>query len=261
MPEVDAEQRHGRPARELGRAQDRPVAAEHDRELERRQVGGVGVLGGQHRLDARALELAHHLAGGRPRPPRGRRGSRPGRAGSPGPLRASASTAARDPVDAGPRRRASPLAAVGATRRTRRCRSGPAAGCARRRAPPARARRRRARHRATASTHSAGQRTTPPEPSRSRPTSNCGFTISSRSASGRGDVGERRQDEGERDEREVGDDERRARGSTSAARQGADVDALADVHPRVRAQLVDHLVVTDVDRDDVRGARGAAARR
>ena len=61
--------------------------------------------------------------------------------------------------------------------------------------------------RATAWTRCSGSRTTPPAPSRSRPTSNCGFTIGSRSASRSGAGGQRGQDQPQRDERQVGDDQ------------------------------------------------------
>ncbi len=67
---------------------------------------------------------------------------------------------------------------------TPRCRSDRAAGWRRRPPPRARARRRRRRPARTASARRAGSRTTPPLGSRSRPTSNCGFTIGSRSAPG-----------------------------------------------------------------------------
>ena len=66
VPEVDPEQRHGGPPRELGRPQDRPVTAEHDGQLERRQVRR------RRRprppataLDAGPLQLADGVAGGR----------------------------------------------------------------------------------------------------------------------------------------------------------------------------------------------------
>ena len=57
----------------------------------------------------------------------------------------------------------------------------------------------------TASARSAGSRTTPPAPTRSLPTSNCGFTIGARSPSGAGAGGQRGQHQPQRDERQVGD--------------------------------------------------------
>ena len=87
-----------------------------------------------------------------------------------------------------------PAARRGAARgRTRRCPPGPAAGCAITPAQPQPELVRRGRDTSrTASARSAGSRTTPPAPTRSRPTSNCGLTIGSRSPSGRAG-GQRRQ--------------------------------------------------------------------
>ena len=65
VPEVHAQQRHGGPARQLRRPQDRPVATEHDGELERRQVRRDGVLRSQDGLDAGSFQLADGVVGGR----------------------------------------------------------------------------------------------------------------------------------------------------------------------------------------------------
>ena len=70
----------------------------------------------------------------------------------------------------------------GARERIPRCRSGRAAGCARRRRCPSPAGGPPAATACTASARWSGSRTTPPLPSRSRPTSNCGLTIGSRSS-------------------------------------------------------------------------------
>ena len=78
---------------------------------------------------------------------------------------------------------------------------------ARRRRPASRARRPRRRRATTASARSAGSRTTPPAPSRSRPTSNCGLTIGSRSPSGAVQAASAGSTSRQRDERQVGDGE------------------------------------------------------
>ena len=76
-----------------------------------------------------------------------------------------------------------------------------------------------ARPRASTARCTSGSRTMPPLPTRARPASNCGFTSSTRSASGAVQRDERGRDRAQRDEREVGDHEvdraaerRRARG-------------------------------------------------
>ena len=60
---------------------------------------------------------------------------------------------------------------------------------------------------ATASARSAGSRTTPPLPTRCLPTSNCGFTIGTRSPSSAGHADQRVEHQRERDEGEVADDQ------------------------------------------------------
>ena len=108
--------------------------------------------------------------------------------------------------------------------RTRRCPPAPAAGwSADRRAP-------QPRRSAAAATvvhglgPQAGSRTTPPLPSRSLPTSNCGLTISTRSPSGRGHAEQGVEHQPQGDEGQVADDQvdrpadqlrRRARGRWS----------------------------------------------
>ena len=105
----------------------------------------------------------------------------------------------------------------------------------------------------TASRRSAGSRTTPPLPIRSRPTSNCGLTIARQSNVGGGAREHGRQDLAQRDERDVDDDQvRRVR--ELLGRERAGVDALDHGHARVLAQAPVELAVGDVERDHVRRA-------
>ena len=123
-------------------------------------------------------------------------------------------------------------------------------------APPLRTQARRSgpprRHRRTASARNAGSRTTPPAPTRSRPTSNCGFTISTRSPSGARAADQRRQHQPERDERQVGDDE--ATGPPMASGVSSRTLVRSHAYPRVGTQRPGQLPVADVDRDDLGGA-------
>src|SRR3954469_13703229 len=132
----------------------------------------------------------------------------------------------------------------GASRRSQRKNStlpaGPGNGLA---TTPAVPQPRSAAARATVATASARwvrSRTTPPAPSRSRPTSNCGLTIGSRSAAGSapavrtgglGGGGERGGDQAQGDERQSGDPQ----GDRPADRLGRQ---LADVGPLVHEDPV-----------------------
>ena len=105
------------------------------------------------------------------------------------------------------------------------------------------------RRRATAAACSSGSRTTPPAPTFSRPTSNCGFTITTRSASGAATRIRAGQHKPERDERQVGDDQLdrltdRARGEV------AHVGAVDDYDAFVGLQRPRELPVADVDGHD-----------
>ena len=106
---------------------------------------------------------------------------------------------------------------------------------------------------ATASRRSAGSRTTPPLPTRSRPTSNCGLTIARqsnsrrrRSASTAGSTFVSEMNETSITIREGG--------TGAAASHGPRVDALDHRDPRIVAQPVVELAVGDVERDHARCA-------
>ena len=123
----------------------------------------------------------------------------------------------------------------------------------------------RPRRARTASARSAGSRTTPPLGRRSLPTSNCGFTIGSRSASGRA----QRTSAGST--RPSGMKHRsattRSTGVADLLRlERAHVRAVDDGHPLVGLQRPGQLPVADVDRHHVRRTAlqqhvGEAARR
>ena len=112
--------------------------------------------------------------------------------------------------------------------------------------PPAR----RRRH-ATASRRSAGSRTTPPLPTRSRPTSNCGLTIarqSKRSAAQASTAGRTLRSEMNETSTTI-----RSGAYGSAERlERPRVDPLEHGHARVLAQPPVELAVGDVDGHDVR---------
>ncbi len=112
----------------------------------------------------------------------------------------------------------------------------------------------------TASTRNAGSDTTPPAPTRSLPTSNCGFTMGTISAPADAQDGQCGQHRRQRDERQVGDDEI-DRAADGLGGEFADVGAFHDRHPRVGAQRPGQLAVADVDGDHLAGvARPAAPR-
>ena len=206
MAEVDAEQWRAALARQLGRPQDRAVTADDDDDLAVRggvgvgrdhldlgsaSASSVGLLGQQPRgqpvLGEAPAELTRHLAcvgapdvgdhqdaalvGG------GAAGHGPSlSSGAPRIRRTTYLVERSRPPPPPPGRGA-------ATRSTPRCRPGRAAGWW---SPPRAPQPRSAASRATsetASARSSGSRTTPPRPTRPLPTSNCGFTISTRSPS------------------------------------------------------------------------------
>ena len=112
---------------------------------------------------------------------------------------------------------------------------------------------RRRRRPRDASRRSAGSRTTPPLPIRSRPTSNCGLTIARQSNRPAAHAEHRGQHLGQRDERHVDDDQVRRVGQR-VGRQRAGVDALDHRHALVARAATVQLAVGDVERDDVRRA-------
>ena len=208
-------------AGELGGAQDRAVAAEDQASSQPR--AGVGVGGRRPRSRRRSRrgrvpssaasaaeqpdqQPVRRSATGRTRGPR--RGRPRGRCARPagraarrrrlrhsrvhlltrrprsGAVRAtSARTSSASIVGRAP---AQPQEELDVARRARQRAGGD------RRGPPAAPRRPRRRPRATASARSSGSRTTPPLPTRSWPTSNCGLTISTRSPSARVTADQRR---------------------------------------------------------------------
>ena len=147
-----------------------------------------------------------------------------------------------------------------ARRTSRGCRPARAARTTRSRARTRRGARAAAATPSSASRRSAGSRTTPPLPTRSRPTSNCGLTITSASNRVRRARQHRRQHLRQRDERDVGDDQVRPV-RQRAALERARVDPLEHRDARIVAQRQRQLPVGDVERDHVRGARAAAGSR
>ncbi len=235
MAEVDPEQRHAAGPGPLGRPQHRSVAAQHHDDV--RAVGRVLVGRDRHDPGIEAgvavgrQVIAVLRPRGRPRrqplpacAPRWRERSAPRRfGGSPRAGRvASLPQRSLRSLRHGPGDRplqrladerrgvlphpaactAQPEEVLDVTARTGQRARGDAE---RRRRPSAMA---ASATPCTADRRSAGSRTTP-SPTAARPTSNCGFTISTRSASSVDDGHEGRQDELERDEREVGHDQRR----------------------------------------------------
>ena len=225
-PRFTPEQRRTAVVGELRGAQDRAVAADHDHQLAVRarvvavrelpepgivvEPEGGGLVGQQPDLDVVPGQRVHQLAAPR-RGPRARPGcaSRSTRrwsvtvftfsSGAPG------GTGRHHSLDLGRPDRCSDRGA--ATGRTRRCPTVPGSGLTvTARAPQPRAAAASATI-ATASARSAGSRTTPPLPTRLRPTSNCGFTISTRSPSVGRDADQRVEHQRERDEGEVADDQ------------------------------------------------------
>ena len=106
----------------------------------------------------------------------------------------------------------------------------------------------------TASARSARSRTTPPLPTRSLPTSNCGFTISASSPSSRVTDSSGVEHQRERDEGQVADHEV-DRLADDVERQLADVGAVVHLDPVVALQRPGELAVADVDRDDLARTR------
>ena len=266
--EVDAHERGVGVAGQLGGAQERAVTAEDHHDL--------GVAGGLRRRRARPRR--RRSRGPAPRRRAAGRRCRRRSAGRPsvrasstmsrrpvctasrtrrGCLRAPALvpsvTAAPPPLLDGPGPPAAARRRGAATGRTPRCQPGRAADWPPPRRSPSRGTPRPAPTSRTAWTRCSGSRTTPPAPSRSRPTSNCGLTIGSRSASAPRAGGERGQHQPQRDEGQVGDDEV-DRAVDRLGRQRADVGALVDPDAVVGAQAPGELAVADVDGDDLGGA-------
>ena len=147
-----------------------------------------------------------------------------------------------------------------ATGRTPRCQPGRAAGSPPPRRSPSRATRRHVATSSTASARCPRSRTTPPAPSRSRPTSNCGLTIGSRSASSPRAAGEGGQHEAQRDEGQVGDDQV-DRAADRLRRQRAHVGALVHAGPARRCAGTRRTRRTRRRRRRPRRRRGSAAPR
>ena len=268
VAEVDPEQR--RPARsgELGGSQQGAVTAEHDDQLaplgsrglggDRRRPGQrqlVGLVGQHEHRDPGVARTAGRRRAPRAAPPAGRCGRRT--------ARGVASVVTMVP----PRQRVVPLPGrrvarrAGATGSTRRCPSDPATGWP---SPPTTPKPWSAYAASatspTAAARRSGSRTTPPAPSRSRPTSNCGLTISTRSASG---VDER-SSAGSTMRSEMKDRSATtssAGGSSGCVLEVADVGAVPHLDPVVGLQRPGELAVADVDADDLPRRRGAAVRR
>ena len=114
-------------------------------------------------------------------------------------------------------RSASRLPAPRTRRRSRGCPSGPAGPRRPGRATGGRARRRTRRRRGSPRGGRPALRTTPPLPTRPRPSSNCGLTIARISPPGARQRGDRGQDLGQRDE---GDVDRRQARARRAGRRG-----------------------------------------
>ena len=190
---------------------------------------------------------------GPPRPPRRAssttRASAPrvscrARVGEDGDRAAAALTAPPfSPPPRGPRPRPAGPASASQTKLSRLPGRPRQARGARSRAPPRRARRARRSPTSTrAARRSSAERTTPPFPTRSRPTSNCGLTSARQSKRGAAAGEHGRQHLGERDERHVGHDQvgrvgqlvaRRASGRCGArARSRAGRCAAASAAPR-----------------------------
>ena len=128
-----------------------------------------------------------------------------------------------------------------------------------RRAPQPERRGRRRRPRRTASARSAGSRTTPPAPTRSLPTSNCGLTISTRSPSG---VGARRPARAAPARSEMKDRSPTTRSTGPPIGSGvelADVGAVEHGDPLVAAQRPGQLAVADVDGDHLARRRARSS--
>ena len=113
----------------------------------------------------------------------------------------------------------------------------------------------------TACTRCSGSRTTPPAPSRSRPTSNCGLTIGSRSASS---GAAQAVSAGSTRRSEMNDRSATTRSTGPSIASGVSVRTLVRSWTRTRSsvrRLPGQLAVADVDGDDLGGAAAAAAPR
>ena len=250
-------------AGQLGRAQDRAVTAQHEHDLGAGGRGGVE-RGTPARRSARCPRPRRR--GPAPRRPRPAAGARPA-----GPRatwrrvrcgrRAAPSGSPAHPLTAVPRRTAPQEVRLVQRRRPGAqpqevlhvaARPGQRAGHHAAHAQPERRRPAR-RRRAPPSARSAGSRTTPPDGSRSRPTSNCGLTIGSRSASGRA----QRTSAGSTRPSGMNDRSATTRSTGSPTCAGSSARTLVrSTHgdPRVALQRPGQLPVPDVDRDDVRRA-------
>ena len=258
------------PPGQLGPPQDRAVPAEHHHQL---AAGGRGrprrpdprlrVDDAEHRLvlagsrDARSrTPTARRPRRGRAPEPRGGRvrheQHRPGahRCSGPPPRSSSLSGAVTSapprPLGRSPRARAAappaqPHEVLDVPARPRQ-RAGDDPG------PPSPSVRGRCRDPTDRPDRSAGSRTTPPAPTRPRPTSNCGLTISTQVGVRRAHRGQRRQHQGQRDERQVGHHqvgrERQVAGRTGRARWSVRAPP-----PAGRAQPPRQLPVPDVHGD------------
>src|SRR5690606_4453414 len=192
--EVDAE--HGDPGGpgELGAAQQGAVTAEHDQQLAAVQALRGGLLDGLHVAGQRqvarlvlqhphaepgvqqSLDHQFRTADGRGPPGVGEQeNSTSSVLGQRGPSATARSTSAASSAPAPAR----------SHRKYSTFPDGPGSGLAVTPFAPSPSSHAVAATPRTASARSSGLRTTPPLPSRSRPTSNCGFTIITRSASGR----------------------------------------------------------------------------
>ena len=254
VSEIDAEQRN-----RLLRARPRRRAAgcRHRRGRSRlRHRGAVGRI--RQQRPRRRSRVRRPRSQGRGRRSRPRRGSarhrgrrslpRRGRCGTPAERFGSRVTVLPRWREPG---RCRPAAALrpAAKGNTPRCPPGPGSGLATTPRTPKPSTAAARATLATASARTCGSRTTPPEPTFSRPASNWGFTISTRSASGRGDRDEGRKENRERDERQVGDDKLDRR-TDELGREVAHIGAVDDVDPLVGLQRPRELPVADVDRDD-----------
>ena len=100
---------------------------------------------------------------------------------------------------------------------------------------------------------SSAERTTPPRPTSSRPSSNCGFTIASSSPAG----ARHRATAGSTFASEMNETSTVTRSGAYSSWSGVEaarVDALHHGHPRVVAEAPVELAVAHVERDHVRGA-------
>ena len=235
------------------------------------QPGRPSTMRGSQPVGQVAVAHLGPLLGQHPQPDAGRGqpagDGRPRCAGwCPGPTCRTSSTSRVTAAPPRPRSRSAAVADVLAVRgraagSTRRCRTGRAAGWPPRRAAPGRAPAPPRRPR-PARPAAAPDRAPPrPQPSRSRPTSNCGLTIGSSSPSGGGAGGQRGQHRAQRDERQVGDGELRPGRRSSS---GVSVRTLVRSSTRTRSSLRSRQTSWPYPTSTATtcgGARGPAARR